>query len=330
MISVIVPVYNVAEYLHRCLESIISQSYKDLEIILVDDGSTDGSGRICDDYAEKDKRVRVIHQENLCLSEARNRGLREAIGDYIIMPDGDDVLHPRMVETLYNLINSGDFDFAMCYGKKVVSPPRDHASLLDTSHSFCIDQKYCMKGLFVDSIQNRIQFAVVWNKLYRRAILDNLKMAPISAEDVYFNSLVYQRINKAIVIPLYLYYYVQRDSSITHQGINLKWVKIPASIKLCLDSISTNNRLYRSYCLRGLSRRILSTRLWCKGTPNYSIAMNDIRCIHKQTLREYLTNTNISFIEKAVYLFFYYCPFLYRLFIAFMEFRAKRKNIYCF
>ena len=92
MISVIVPIYNVEAYLPQCLDSIVSQTYKDLEIILVDDGSTDGSGRICDEFADKDVRIRVIHQNNSGLPGARNSGLKVAKGDYIIMPDGDDAL----------------------------------------------------------------------------------------------------------------------------------------------------------------------------------------------------------------------------------------------
>ena len=119
MISVIVPIYNVEAYLPQCLDSIVSQTYKDLEIILVDDGSTDSSGRICDEFADKDVRIRVIHQKNSGLPEARNSGLKVAKGDYIIMPDGDDALHPQMIEILYNLIIDGDYDFSMCYGEPI-------------------------------------------------------------------------------------------------------------------------------------------------------------------------------------------------------------------
>ncbi len=119
MISVIVPIYDVEDYLLRCLESIVSQTYKDLEIILVDDGSTDSSGEICDKFALLDNRIKVIHKENGGLSSARNCGLRAVSGDYVLMPDGDYALHPRMIEILYNLITSGEYDFAMCLGEEV-------------------------------------------------------------------------------------------------------------------------------------------------------------------------------------------------------------------
>ena len=119
MVSVIVPVYNAEKCLPRCVESILSQTYKDLEIILVDDGATDDSPRICDDYAVKDSRIKVIHQKNGGISNARNTGLKNAKGDYIQLVDHDDVIHPQMVKKLLSLLDSGDYDFSMCYGEPI-------------------------------------------------------------------------------------------------------------------------------------------------------------------------------------------------------------------
>ena len=119
LISVIIPVYNIEIYIKRCVNSIINQTYKNLEIILVDDGSTDNSGKICDDYEKKDARIKVIHKENGGLSDARNCGIEKSNGKYITTVDGDDFVTEKYVETLYNLIieNSADissinrFDF---------------------------------------------------------------------------------------------------------------------------------------------------------------------------------------------------------------------------
>jgi glycosyltransferase involved in cell wall biosynthesis len=119
MISVIVPIYKVENYLPACLDSILNSTYKDIEVILVDDGSPDGCGAICDRYAEKDSRVRVIHQPNQGVSAARNAGLDAAKGEYIAFVDSDDVIHPQMMETLLKLINSGDYDFSMVHGVMV-------------------------------------------------------------------------------------------------------------------------------------------------------------------------------------------------------------------
>lgn len=104
MLSVIVPVYNVEKYLARCIDSILKQSYSDLEIILVDDGSTDNSGKICDQYREIDDRIVVIHKQNGGLSDARNVGMKKANGQYLAFVDSDDFIHPRMYEILMNLL----------------------------------------------------------------------------------------------------------------------------------------------------------------------------------------------------------------------------------
>ena len=100
VISVIVPVYNVEKYLEKCVQSVLAQTFKEIEILLIDDGSKDASGRLCDQYALKDGRIRVIHKENGGLSDARNRGIMEARGDYLSFIDGDDYIEPDMLGSL--------------------------------------------------------------------------------------------------------------------------------------------------------------------------------------------------------------------------------------
>ena len=109
MISIIVPVYNVEKYLEACVNSILNSTFTDYELILVDDGSTDRSGEICDDYQEMDQRITVIHQENAGVAAARNAGLRVSRGEYITFVDSDDLVHPLMLETLITEISSGDY-----------------------------------------------------------------------------------------------------------------------------------------------------------------------------------------------------------------------------
>ena len=123
LISVIVPVYNVEKYIGKCVESIERQTYDNLEIILVDDGSTDTSGLICEELARKDKRIRVFHQDNKGLSEARNKGLEKAKGEYIGFVDADDVIYSKMYEKLYETLIISESDFSVTgivkyYGKK--------------------------------------------------------------------------------------------------------------------------------------------------------------------------------------------------------------------
>ena len=110
VISIIVPVYKVEKQLNKCIESILNQTFKDYELILVDDGSPDNCGHICDEYEKKDSRIKVIHKKNGGLSDARNAGLDIALGKYIGFVDSDDIIHPQMYEKLYNCINKSNLD----------------------------------------------------------------------------------------------------------------------------------------------------------------------------------------------------------------------------
>ena len=115
LISIIVPIYKVEDYLDRCIQSILNQSYKNIEIILVDDGSPDRCGSICDAYALTDSRVKVIHKENGGLSDARNAGLEVVNGSLIGFVDSDDLIHPRMYELMLNALTSTHSDISICY-----------------------------------------------------------------------------------------------------------------------------------------------------------------------------------------------------------------------
>ena len=118
LVSVIIPAYNIEDYIGRCLDSIISQTYKNLEIIVVDDGSRDYTGEILDNYAKKDRRIKVIHKENGGVSSARNKGIEAAEGDYIGFIDGDDLIEPGMYKTLVDLLEEENADIAHCGRKK--------------------------------------------------------------------------------------------------------------------------------------------------------------------------------------------------------------------
>ena len=123
LVSVIIPAYNIEDYIGRCLDSIISQTYKNLEIIVVDDGSRDYTGEILDNYAKKDRRIKVIHKENGGVSSARNKGIEAAEGDYIGFIDGDDLIEPGMYKTLVDLLEEENADIAHC-GYQMVFPDR--------------------------------------------------------------------------------------------------------------------------------------------------------------------------------------------------------------
>lgn len=328
MVSVIVPVYNVEGYLPRCLDSIVSQTYKNLEIILVDDGSTDSSGRICDEYADKDIRIRVIHQINSGLPEARNSGLKVAKGDYIIMPDGDDALHPQMIEILYNLINSGDYDFSMCYGEKIyhVDIIKERVQrLISVSQVSELSSESCMRNLWQPSSNHLFQYCVVWNKLYKRVKLEAIGyFADTASQDTEYNNRVFQQTNKAVLTTEYLYYYIQRDNSIQHQKNSLRLLNDLNSYDFILSDSLQTNKLYRSYILDTMFHRSINIRYSYLGTQNYYIAKDNIKHLYIKNRFEYFESRYIPFYKKLKFVSFYYLPYLYSAAITSGEFMAKK------
>ena len=209
LLSIIVPVYKVENYLPKCIDSILAQTFTDFELILVDDGSPDDCPALCDATAEKDARVRVIHQKNGGLSAARNAGLDAARGAWIGFVDSDDYIEPEMYEVLYQAVQSTGADLALCDYAEVDEAgkpcPPMHVSL---SEGELTGQKLLKRasGLMVQ---------LAWNKLYRRAIFTQLRYPEGKLnEDLFLIPEVCLQIQKAVVVPKALYYYVQRGGSI--------------------------------------------------------------------------------------------------------------------
>ena len=177
MISVIVPVYNVEKYIRKCLDSIVNQTYRDLEIILVDDGSTDASGAICDEYAEKDIRIKVIHKENGGQSSARNLGLDIATGEYIGFVDSDDTIE---LETYHLLVSSMQGNDIVICGHNVVYEEK--------TETCCREESALDNAGLWSEVFGRLNNAV-WNKLYRRELLKGIYFDARFAhgEDLLFN-----------------------------------------------------------------------------------------------------------------------------------------------
>lgn len=211
-VSIIVPVYQVENYIRQCVDSILSQTFTDFELILVDDGSKDGSGQICDEYAGKDERVKVIHQENGGLSEARNTGMDQMVGNYFMFVDSDDYIAPTMVEKLYKSILSEDADIAVCNflyyfenDKKKSFSTRVKSEILSGKEIFYRRKNERNYGIWT----------VAWNKLYKSGTFGKVRF-PYGKyhEDEFWANEIYQMDITVIIIPECLYYYRQRDNSI--------------------------------------------------------------------------------------------------------------------
>lgn len=229
LLSVIVPVYNVENYLPKCLNSIINQTYKNIEIILVDDGSTDNSGKICDEYSEKDNRIVVLHKENGGQSDVRNKGLEIAHGEYICFVDSDDYLEE---DALSILIENCVFNGIVCYGLTSVYLPEGNIKIKKSNKYYSFSKMEALKAYlsemanwdnkythdyFIGSSMN--------TKLFHKNIFKNLRFSTEikSSEDIDLMMDIILKANNIILLPVAKYYYVhQNNFSITNKPFNLQ------------------------------------------------------------------------------------------------------------
>ena len=218
LISVIVSVYNIAGYLPKCFETISHQTYRNLEIILVDDGSTDHSGILCDELAATDSRAKVIHQQNLGLWAARNSGKRIAKGNYFLFVDGDDYLHLGAIDVMYEAINRGSgYDMSMIDRKNTNVLDEDVFSPCENLTFSELSQEDLINNMI--GHEDKTLFVFQWNKLYRRELIEDLWCREyVKTQDFDFNFRVYLNLKKAIWIHRVLYFYVQRPGSLCHNA----------------------------------------------------------------------------------------------------------------
>lgn len=254
LVSIVVPVYNVERYLERCIESIINQTYRNLEIILVDDGSTDSSSEICDLYKSKDERIIVFHKKNEGLSSARNLGLRNATGDYISFIDSDDYINCIFIERLLGLCVDNDADIAQCdflcideFSQRL--PAIASTITIKQGKEFLKD--YCCN-------YNCVKETVSWNKLQKKQIFDGISFPKGKQhEDEFVSYKLFAKSNKVVTTNEYLYYYMQRQDSIMGKGFSLKSldglealkerINYLENIHLNKEVIATKKKLAREY-----------------------------------------------------------------------------------
>lgn len=226
MVSIVVPVYNVEQYLNRCVDSLINQSYQDMEIILVDDGSTDSSGRICDDYAAKDVRIRVIHKSNGGLSDARNAALDVISGDELMFVDSDDWIHQDMIRLLHEIKVGNSCDMVACFPK--IIDEADAESLIERPLTIeDLDYIVMSSAEAISKI-----YVTACFKLYDSTIFDKLRYeVGRFHEDEFAYHYMMHNAERVAVIKNELYYYFQRTGSIVHH-VNTK------KIWDCLDALT--------------------------------------------------------------------------------------------
>lgn len=217
LISVIVPIYNVEKYINKCIDSIINQTYTNLEIILVDDGSPDNCGKICDEYAEKDNRIKVIHKENGGLSDARNVGIKNAKGMYVTVVDSDDYIEQKYIEILYKSIKENETDLAIGSHKVIY----ENGTIIDksTNEENVLESKNVLKRILYDE---GIDLSA-WAKLYKKELFYSIQYPKDRLyEDAATTYKLIDSSNKISIISKPIYNYMIRNNSITNNDFSKK------------------------------------------------------------------------------------------------------------
>ena len=247
LISVIVPVYKVEKYLNRCVESIVNQTYKNLEIILVDDGSPDNCPQMCDKWAEKDSRIKVIHQENAGLAEARNSGISVATGKFFMFIDSDDFAESDMIELLLNLSMDYNADVSSC-GFYFDYENDNKAEACDFSDEIRIAD---INERIIDLLTGGFS-GTVWNKLYRADAVKSILFdkADGCSEDIMYNYRVYKQNITAVFCGAPKYHYLIRSSSITNREFTYGAFDIIRAKRLALCEQANNPNVF-PYAVKG-------------------------------------------------------------------------------
>lgn len=285
LVSVIIPIYNVEKYLKRCVESVRNQTYQKIEIILVDDGSTDRCGMICDEYDEVDNRIKVVHKKNGGLSSARNAGLRCAEGEYIFFLDADDFIDVDTFRILQEKMELHQADIAMCgcvyvdeFGKLKEQKQERASEIVLTGEQLLVQNAMASDWMLIS----------VCNKLYKRAIFDMLLFDEGKQfEDEFIFHNICNRCNLIIIIKEVLYFYTQRSDSITGKGNSARKVDvIEAYIKRILYMNSIAGIQMKIACERTISELYYLIYLYSRKIGSNNLELNRrMKKIRKDVLR---------------------------------------------
>ncbi|WP_195953172.1 glycosyltransferase family 2 protein [Clostridium saudiense] len=312
-ISIIIPIYNVEQYLKRCIDSILNQSFKNFELILVDDGSTDNSGKIIDEYESIDKRIRVIHKENGGQGSARNRGLDIAKGNYIGFVDSDDWIHRDMYKCMYKFITKDNTDIVQVNHNIVTEYISDEKCNLDDIKSTNIDD-IIRKFTNCNSFEI-LPFIFTVNKLYKRDIWKDLRFSEGKfAEDLRIIYKVYFNISKFKIIDFKFYNYYMSCNSSTRGEFNIKKLEDIEAWEEMFKFINENNISVNKCNLKVIyCRRILAYYFKCY---KYKGIQKELKRKFNDNFRYILRNKKLNYKEKSVYVFFFInpkiCKFIYK------------------
>lgn len=307
LVSIIIPIYKVEKYINKCVDSVINQTYKNLEIILVDDGSPDECPQICDAYAKKDDRITVIHKLNGGLSSARNAGLDVCKGEYICFVDSDDYVSSSYIEKMYEAIVKYKADMVIC-----------GVELVDENYNILVNNDYSLKPELISKNEvvdrlfepKNVPYVVAWNKMYSRKIWDNLRypLGKIHEDEFVAYDILKNSSNGIYLLDDKLYFYMQRQSSIMGSlQTNEKLLDAVDAMKYRVNRV-VDERTYYSLAIKQLMNMyiVVYKRIYKNKEINQRL-YNDFLCQYKKYKK--LLKGKI----KLKMLLFKYIRFIYKL-----------------
>ncbi len=312
-ISIIVPVYNVEKYLDECIQSIRNQTFLNLEILLIDDGSTDNSRKICDDYAVKDNRIKVIHKENGGLSDARNVGLENASGDYIGFVDSDDYIDEDMYELLYDNIIDSKADVSMCKARLVTDNRVVDDSFCEKNKEVYNTKEEMLKALYLGKGAS----IAVCLKLYKKHVFDNIRFIKgKTSEDAFVSWPIINNTNRMVSQNITKYNYRQREDSITHKKkYNDNILDVVEAYKYSYNCIKNDNSelLSIAECRLWWGYRTALGRIYETEDSNaHKEIIENIRKMIFHDMIKMLKNPYMSAYQLMIVMIIYFCPQFYR------------------
>jgi glycosyltransferase involved in cell wall biosynthesis len=309
-ISVIVPVYNVEKYLEKCIDSILSQTFKDFEVILVDDGSKDRCGIICDKYESLDNRVKVIHKTNGGLSSARNSGLEIASGEYVVFVDSDDWIDKNMYQELYNEAKKHNADIVQC---KFIKAKDENVSIYnnESNEAEVIRNLEALCNLYNEKC---IETVVTWNKLYRRYLFNDIVFPNGKIhEDQFTTYKLLYKANKVVLVDKEFYYYRQTPNSIMNSDFNMSRLDFLEALDQRLEFFKKiNNEFLYKQTIKTYVNVLKEYYFKCQNSKNEEQILKIIREKYKKKFIECINNNEVSFKDKVINTIFLISPGIYK------------------